>query len=126
MNTTLSPAERLALKARAHNLSPVVIVGNAGLTEAVLHEIEVHLKSHELIKIKVAGDDRDARSLMMETVCRSLEACQVQQIGKLLVVYRPKPPVAQVPDGTVAHHRTPSRVKPKGKKPRRTKRSFQG
>lgn len=125
-STNLSPAERRALKARAHHLSPVVIIGDAGLTEAVLREIEVHLKSHELIKIRVAGDDRDARVSMMESVCTALNTSPVQQIGKLLVVYRPKPPVEMAPEGKVIHRRAPSRGKPGKKGPRKTKRSFQG
>ena len=62
---TLAPAQRRALKIKAHHLEPVVIVGDAGMTPAVLREIDVHLKSHELIKIRVAGNDRDARISMI-------------------------------------------------------------
>ncbi len=101
------------------------MVGDAGLTEAVLREIEVHLKVHELIKIRVAGDDRDARAAMMETVCTTLDASSVQQIGKLLVVYRPKPPEDAKPAVKAVRRGTVGRGKP-GKRPRRTKRSFQG
>jgi len=126
VNSNLSPAERRALKARAHHLNPVVIVGDAGLTEAVLREIDVHLKSHELIKIRVAGDDRDARASMMNTVCASLNASAVQQIGKLLVVYRPKPPEELVPAEEKKRRRAPVKSKSGKRGPRKTKRSFQG
>ena len=126
VNSSLSPAERRTLKARAHHLNPVVIVGDAGLTEAVLREIDVHLKSHELIKIRVAGDDRDARASMMETVCASINASPVQQIGKLLVVYRPKPPEELVPAGEKKRRRATVKSKTGKKRPRKTKRSFQG
>ncbi len=86
----LTPAQRSALRARAHALSPVVMMGQAGLTEAVLLEIEGALKAHELIKIKVAEGDREARAQIQETVCQRLSAAPVQQIGKVLVLYRPR------------------------------------
>jgi len=54
----LSPAQRADLRSQAHALKPVVLVGGEGLTEAVLAEIEVHLAAHQLIKIRVFGDDR--------------------------------------------------------------------
>lgn len=87
----LSPVERQALKGRAHHLDPVVLIGDAGLTPAVMREINIALSSHELIKIRVAGDDREARQEMYQAICAELQAAPVQSIGKLLVVYRPKP-----------------------------------
>jgi len=87
----LSPVERQALKARAHHLDPVVLIGDAGLTPGVMREINIALTSHELIKIRVAGDDREARLEMYQAICAELQAAPVQSIGKLLVVYRPKP-----------------------------------
>lgn len=86
----LTPAERSALRADAHALNPVVIVGEAGLTPSVLKEIDASLNAHGLIKIRVFGDDRDARIEMYETICEQLGAAPVQHIGKLLVLYRPK------------------------------------
>lgn len=88
---TLSPGERKALKARAHHLHPVVMIGEAGLTPAVLHEIGVALRSHELIKIRVLGQGRERRAWMAERICRELGASLVQQIGKILVIFRPRP-----------------------------------
>ena len=88
---TLTPAERRALRARAHQLHPVIMIGEAGLTPAVLHEIDVALKSHELIKIRVLGDDRERRRLMPAEICQALDASPVQHIGKVLVIYRPRP-----------------------------------
>lgn len=113
---TLTPAERRDLKARAHHLQPVVMIGNAGLTPAVIREIDVHLKSHELIKIRVLGDDRDQRKILIDDICSSLAAAQVQLIGKMLVIFRPAPEEnkkAQAPRRTTR------------KPPRRTKRSYQ-
>jgi len=118
MSKNLTPAERRALKARAHHLEPVVIIGDAGLTPAVLREIDVHLKSHELIKIRVMGDDRDARVAMIQTISESLDADAVQHIGKILVMFRPRPPE---PDKPPAKRPAQKRVR----KERRTKRSYQ-
>ena len=86
----LTPAERSALRAEAHGLNPVVMIGEAGLTEAVLKEISSSLDAHGLIKVRVFGDDRDARIAMYEQICAELDAAPVQHIGKLLVLYRPK------------------------------------
>ena len=111
----LTPSERKALRARAHHLVPVVMIGAGGLTENVLREIEANLKSHELIKVRVLGDDREAREALLNQVCEATGAAPVQSIGKLLVVYRPKPPEEQ-----------PKKKRRTTTKPaRRTKRSYQ-
>jgi RNA-binding protein len=86
----LTPVERSALRAEAHALKPIVLIGEAGLTEAVMKEIELGLDSHGLIKVRVFGDDREARIEMYETICAQTGAAPVQHIGKLLVLYRPK------------------------------------
>ena len=86
----LTPTERSALRADAHVLNPIVIIGEAGLTEPVLKEIDHGLDAHGLIKVRVFGDDREARIGMYETICERLRAEPIQHIGKLLVVYRPK------------------------------------
>jgi putative YhbY family RNA-binding protein len=118
----LAPAQRRMLKAQAHHLEPVVIIGDAGLTPAVIREIDVHLKSHELIKIRVHGDDRDARIAMIGEISEALDASPVQHIGKTLVMFRPKPPETAEKSGKkLPHHKPRAR-----NKQRRTKRSFQG
>jgi RNA-binding protein len=86
----LTPAERSTLRSEAHALSPVVLVGEAGLTPAVLKEIDANLDAHGLIKVRVFGDDRDARIEMYETICEKLGAAPIQHIGKLLVLFRQK------------------------------------
>ncbi len=86
----LSPAERSALRAEAHALNPVVIIGESGLTPAVMQEIERCLDAHGLIKIRVFGDERDERIAIYQTICESLHAAPIQHIGKLLVIYRLK------------------------------------
>jgi RNA-binding protein len=86
----LTPAERSALRSDAHGLNPVVLIGDAGLTPSVLKEIDASLNAHGLIKVRVFGDDRDARIEMYETICDKLDAAPIQHIGKLLVLYRPQ------------------------------------
>lgn len=88
----LTPAQRKELKALAHHRDPVVIIGEAGLTAAVLAEIDRAIEAHELVKIRVLGDDRALRQAAMQQVCEALGCAPVQMIGKLLVVYRPRPP----------------------------------
>ena len=95
---SLSVSQRLELKGRAHALKPIVIIGNAGLTPAVLDEIERSLKSHDLLKIRVMNDDREARETMLQEICETLKAGSVQHIGKMLVVFRPLAvPIAKAP-----------------------------
>jgi putative YhbY family RNA-binding protein len=113
----LTPAQRRELKARAHHLQPVVMIGDAGLTPKVSREIEANLKAHELIKVRVLGDDRQARMDLVSAVCEQTGAQPVQQIGKILVFYRQRPPEEQ---------NAPKPRKAVRKGPRRTKRSFQG
>jgi len=116
----LTPAERRALKARAHHLQPVVIIGDAGLTPAVLGEIDRALTSHELIKIRVLGDDREARGAWIDGICSGLGASPIQRIGKIMVVYRPRPADAEPKKSA---KKATKKAVPRG--PRRTKRSFQ-
>jgi RNA-binding protein len=87
----ISPAQRRELRAAAHHLQPVVSVAANGLTESVMKEIERSLKAHELIKIRVYGDDRALRESFLATLCEELGCAAVQHIGKLLVVFRPNP-----------------------------------
>ena len=94
----LTIQERKAIRADAHHLDPVVMIGGDGLTPAVKKETDAALKAHGLIKIRVLGDDRNARVAMYDELADSLKAAQIQQIGKLLVLWRPKPDVQRVRD----------------------------
>ncbi len=84
----LSTKQIAYLRGLAHNLSPVVMLGNHGLTENVLKEIELSLNAHELIKVQVAGDDRDARKLIYAEIAAKTNAISVHHIGKQLVFFR--------------------------------------
>ncbi|PSJ17414.1 ribosome assembly RNA-binding protein YhbY [Nitrosomonas supralitoralis] len=114
---TLTIAHRRELKAQAHALNPVVMIGKSGLSSSVIEELNRGLSSHELIKIKVQIDDRIARNELFEQICQQLNAAPVQHIGKIFVIYRPKPEEA---DKKVVQA---SKKKTSG--PFRTKRSFQ-
>ncbi|RUT64547.1 RNA-binding protein (plasmid) [Morganella morganii] len=87
MNLTKKQVQHL--KALAHHLNPVVMIGNNGLTEGVLAETEVALTHHELIKVKIAGEDREMKTLIADAIVRETRAYNVQIIGKILVLYRP-------------------------------------
>lgn len=87
----LTPAERKQHRADAHHLDPVVLIGADGLTPAVVKETDAALNAHGLIKVRIFSDDRNARAAMMAQLAGELNAAPVQQIGKLLVLWRPIP-----------------------------------
>ena len=90
MPVSLTPRERAHLKARAHALEPKVQVGHGGLTDAVVKEIDRALAAHELIKVKILLE-RDARDELAEAIGARTGAAIVQQVGKVVVLWRPKP-----------------------------------
>lgn len=91
----LSPTEVRALRAAAHHLNPTVAIAGNGLTPNVLKEIDLSLKSHELIKVKLHGIERDDRAALLEQICAELDCAPVQQIGNILILWRPKPEGAE-------------------------------
>lgn len=88
MSHTLTTKQKQYLKGLAHHLSPIVMLGNNGLTEGVLAEIENALEHHELIKVKIAGADRDTKKLIIDTIVHQTNSHNVQTIGHILVLYR--------------------------------------
>ena len=84
----LSNKQKKHLKGLAHPLKPVVLLGQNGLTEGVLAEIENALNFHELIKVKVATDDREMKQLIIDAIVRETEAINVAKIGHIVVLYR--------------------------------------
>ena len=91
MPLTLSARERSHLKARAHSLEPSVLVGHGGLTDGVAVEIDRALKARELIKVKILAD-RDERDEIAAAISSRTDSAIVQQVGKVVVLWRPKPP----------------------------------
>ncbi len=103
--------ERLALKAEAHHLNPVVLLGAQGLSAAVIQEIDRALTAHGLIKVKVPGDDRVAREAMHLEIATVLGAARIGAIGKLLILYRPKPESADAAPAVKVVPRQPKLTK---------------
>ena len=134
----LTRDERLRLRARAHHLNPVVLLGTAGLTEAVVKEADRALAAHELIKVRIPGDDRDEREATCVQLADRLGAARVQAIGKLLVLYRPRPEedkpakpatAARPPHGArpaAGSRPAPSKGRPAGPAPRAVPRRSSG
>jgi RNA-binding protein len=85
---SLSPEQRREYRAIAHNLKPVIIIGDKGLSEGVQEELERALNDHELIKIKIASTDREVRQETISELCAANGAELVQTIGKIAVIMR--------------------------------------
>lgn len=116
MTDDVTSTARKLLRARAHSLRPVVMIGNAGLTATVLNEIDRNLVSHELVKVRVFEADHEKRSALLEEICAKLTASAVQHLGKILVIYRAQSEGEQATAKKTSARRTA---------PRRTKRSYQ-
>ncbi len=77
-----------ALKAKAHHLKPVVLMGVKGLTPAVVEETNIALLAHELIKVKINGAEKADRQLITKELCTKLQAALIQLIGNTAIIYR--------------------------------------
>jgi RNA-binding protein len=77
-----------SLKAKAHHLKPVVLLGAKGLTDAVVAETEIALVAHELIKVKINGAEKEDRLIMANELAQQLKAELVQMIGNTVILYR--------------------------------------
>ena len=87
----LSMQQKKYLRGIAHHLKPVIIIGQHGLSEGLMNELNSTLDHHELIKIKIAAGEREERKEIINTVCQTTGAELVQAIGKIFVIYRPNP-----------------------------------
>ena len=91
MVSTLTHRERAHLKARAHALEPVVQTGTAGITDAVVAEVDRALTAHELLKVRIGSDDRGERVALGDDLCARTGATAVHRVGKVLILWRPRP-----------------------------------
>jgi RNA-binding protein len=91
MPVSLTPRERSQLKARAHALEPLVQLGHSGLSDGIVAEVDRALTAHELVKVRIGGDDRDARWELGDVIAGRTDAAIVQRVGKILVLWRPRP-----------------------------------
>ena len=86
----MNPEQLKQMKTKAHDLKPVIIIGQAGLTEAVNKEIELALDTHELIKIKIRAE-REERKQIQQQILTETNSELIQSIGQVIVIYRKKP-----------------------------------
>lgn len=103
---TLNSAQRQRLRAMGHALHPVVLIGDQGLTESVLKEIETHLNAHGLIKLRAGGAERPEREALLSELCEKLGAQPVHHMGKVLMIYRQPADPQRDPLNTHAQHAT--------------------
>jgi len=94
----LTSQERSRLRAAAHALNPVVLIGERGLSDAVLKEIDRALAAHQLIKVRAASQERDARDAILTDICAALGCQPVHHLGKMLILYRPAPVAETSPE----------------------------
>ena len=85
---TLTEQQKRVFRTRGHHLKPVVTIGNAGLTDAVIRELDLSLEHHELMKIRISGAGRDERRQLINSVCDACGAEAVQAIGNIALLYR--------------------------------------
>ncbi|MDR3491693.1 MAG: ribosome assembly RNA-binding protein YhbY [Gammaproteobacteria bacterium] len=91
LSVTLSTKFKQQLKAKAHKLKPIVLVGNNGLSPTVNMEIDRALHDHQLIKMRINAEDRVLRKELFAEICKEHHADLVQMVGKVGVIYREKP-----------------------------------
>jgi RNA-binding protein len=94
MPTALTARERSHLKARAHALEPVVHIGSSGVTDRLVAEVDRAITAHELIKVKVGAADHEERVRIGDEICARIGATVVHRVGKVIIVWRPRPETA--------------------------------
>lgn len=95
-NPKLNDKQRKYLRGLAHDLNVVLQTGSAGLTEAVLAEIDVALTAHELIKVRFNASEREERDAMIEDTCEKLDALFIQRVGHVATLFRRNPNKAKI------------------------------
>lgn len=96
MPTSLTNAQSRFLRGQAHGLKAMLQVGGKGVTDSVVAEIDNALEHHELIKVKVAAEDREVRDAMIGELAQRAGAALVQRIGHIAVLYRPSKDKRQI------------------------------
>jgi RNA-binding protein len=121
----LTSRERSELRSAAHPLKPVVLIGDKGLSDAVLKEIDLALTAHGLIKVRAGGEDRETRETLLADICEALSCAPVHHLGKTLILYRPsasrpapaaRPAQDQPAKRKASEPHTPKKLAAEGKK----------
>lgn len=94
--SSLTPNQKRYLRGLAHSLKPVILMGAKGLTESLLAELDLALEQHELVKVRIAADDRDARDAIVTELSERSHAHLVQRIGNIACLYRRNPEAPQI------------------------------
>jgi RNA-binding protein len=92
----LTEKQRRFLRGLAHPLKPVILIGNAGVSEGVIAETSRALHDHELIKVRMSGADRDARDLALAELARSTGAALVGRIGHVATLFKPNAQLSKI------------------------------
>lgn len=96
MTMQLSESQKKFLRGLGHQLKPVVSVGNAGVTDALLKELDTTIAHHELVKVRVRAGDRESRDAAIEELCRRGGAALVTRIGNVALLYRRNPDAPRI------------------------------
>ncbi len=96
MSIALTASQTRFLRGHAHDLKSLLQTGGKGITAAFIAELNEVLERHELVKVKVAAEDRDARDAMIAEIVEATEAALVQRIGHVAVLYRPSKEQRQI------------------------------
>ncbi len=86
----LATSQKRYLRSLAHNLKPVILVGAKGVTPALLAELANALEHHELIKLKIAAEDRDERDAWVAEIVKGADAALIQRVGNVATLFRPR------------------------------------
>lgn len=97
MPAPLTSNQKRYLRGLAHPLRPVILVGAKGVTEALLAELDLALDHHELVKVRIAAEDRDARDAGIAILIERSGAQLVQRVGNIACLFRRNPDAPQVP-----------------------------
>ena len=84
----LNEHQKKYLRGLGHQLKPLIMVGDAGLSESLLAEYESTLSHHELIKVRIRVGDRDARDAIIDKLCTDSSAILVQRVGNVALLFR--------------------------------------
>ncbi len=96
---TLTNSQKKFLRQSAHHLKPVIWVGQHGITDSLINEIEQALERHELIKIKLRMGEREERDIGINEICEKTGAENIQRVGNILTIYKKnrEKPVIKLP-----------------------------
>lgn len=88
---SLTETQKKHLRGKAHTLKPVVMIGQHGMKDSIQDEINQALSFHQMIKIKIAGSERDERRALIDLILEKTQAILIQQIGHIAIIYKRNP-----------------------------------